>query len=118
MKQMQLNIDRRKFLKLSGITGAGLMLGLSTKANGITSIVSITDASSSFELTPFVMIENTGVITIFNPNTIIDKGTFENGPAFSAGIEYVIVNGVFALKNGKTVENVFAGQPVYGKFKK
>jgi dihydroorotase len=57
-------------------------------------------------------------ITIFNPNTIIDKGTFESGPAFSEGIEYVIVNGVFALKNGKTVGNVFPGQAVYGKFKK
>jgi N-acyl-D-aspartate/D-glutamate deacylase len=57
-------------------------------------------------------------ITIFNPNTIIDKGTFENGPAFSAGIEYVIVNGVVVLRNGKTVDNVFAGQAVYGKFKK
>ena len=57
-------------------------------------------------------------ITIFNPNTVIDKATFEKGLAFSEGIEYVIVNGVLALKNGKTVENVFAGQPVYGKFKK
>jgi len=57
-------------------------------------------------------------ITIFNPNTVIDKATFEKGLAFSEGIEYVIVNGVIALKNGKTVENVFSGQPVYGKFKK
>lgn len=57
-------------------------------------------------------------ITIFNPDTIIDKGTFENGPAFSAGIEYVIVNAVLVLKNGKTVDNVFAGQPIYGKYKK
>ena len=57
-------------------------------------------------------------ITIFNPNTIIDKGTFENGPAFSEGIEYVIVNGVVVLRNGKTVDNVFPGQAVYGKFKK
>lgn len=57
-------------------------------------------------------------ITIFNPNTVIDKGTFENGPAFSEGIEYVIVNGVLALKNGKTVGNIFPGQAVYGKFKK
>lgn len=57
-------------------------------------------------------------ITIFNPNTVIDKATFEKGLAFSEGIEYVIVNGVIALKNGKTVENVFPGQPVYGKFKK
>jgi dihydroorotase-like cyclic amidohydrolase len=57
-------------------------------------------------------------ITIFNPNTVIDKATFENGLAFSEGIEYVIVNGVVVLKNGKTVKNSFPGQPIYGKFKK
>jgi len=57
-------------------------------------------------------------ITIFNPNTIIDKATFEKGLEFSAGIEYVMVNGSFVLKNGKTVSNVFPGQAVYGKFKK
>lgn len=56
-------------------------------------------------------------ITIFNPNTIIDKATFEKGLEFSAGIEYVMVNGNFILKNGKTVSNVFPGQAVYGKFK-
>jgi hypothetical protein len=57
-------------------------------------------------------------ITIFNPDTVIDKATFEKGLEFSAGIEYVMVNGTFVLKNGKTVTNVFAGQAVYGKFKK
>ena len=57
-------------------------------------------------------------ITIFNPDTIIDKATFEKGLEFSAGIEYVMVNGSFVLRNGKTVAGVFAGQPVYGKFKK
>ncbi len=57
-------------------------------------------------------------ITIFNPNTIIDKATFEKGLAFSEGIEYVMVNGVFALKKGKTIGNVFPGQAVYGKYKK
>ena len=57
-------------------------------------------------------------ITIFNPATVTDKATFDKGLAFSEGIEYVIVNGVIALKDGKTVANVFAGQPVYGKFKK
>ena len=57
-------------------------------------------------------------ITIFNPNSVIDKATFEKGLAFSEGIEYVIVNGVFVLKNGKTISNVFPGQPVYGKYKR
>ena len=57
-------------------------------------------------------------ITIFNPNTVIDKSTFEKGLAFSEGIEYVLVNGTIALKNGKTVDHVFPGQAVYGKFKR
>ena len=57
-------------------------------------------------------------ITIFNPTTIIDKATFEKGLEFSAGIEYVMVNGTFVLKNGKTVAAVFPGQAVYGKYKK
>jgi dihydroorotase len=56
-------------------------------------------------------------ITIFNPSTVIDKASFEKGLAFSEGIEYVIVNGVIVLKNGKTVADVFPGQPVYGKYK-
>ncbi len=57
-------------------------------------------------------------ITIFDPNTIIDKATFEEGLEFSEGIAHVLVNGIFVLKNGETVPNVFPGQAVYGKFKK
>ncbi len=57
-------------------------------------------------------------ITIFNPNTVIDKATFDKGLEFSGGIEFVMVNGTFVLKYGKTVSNVFPGQPVYGKYKK
>jgi dihydroorotase-like cyclic amidohydrolase len=57
-------------------------------------------------------------ITIFNPDNIIDKATFEKGLEFSSGIEYVIVNGTFVVKKGKTVPGALPGQPVYGKFKK
>jgi hypothetical protein len=57
-------------------------------------------------------------ITIFNPDTILDKATFEKGLEFSAGIEYVMVNGSFVLRNGKTESKVFPGQAVFGKFKK
>jgi dihydroorotase-like cyclic amidohydrolase len=57
-------------------------------------------------------------ITIFNPETIIDKATFEEGLKFSEGVEYVLVNGVLVLKKGKKVEGVFPGQAVYGKYKK
>jgi dihydroorotase len=57
-------------------------------------------------------------ITVFDPATITDKATFEKGLAFSEGVEYVFVSGVMVLKNGKTIPNIFPGQPVYGKFKK
>lgn len=57
-------------------------------------------------------------ITIFNPNTVADQASFEKGLKFSTGIEYVLVNGTLVLKNGKTLNTVFPGQPVYGKYKK
>ncbi len=57
-------------------------------------------------------------ITIFDPDKIIDKSTFEKGLEFSEGIEFVLVNGVMVVKNGSTVKNVFPGKPVYGKYKK
>ena len=57
-------------------------------------------------------------ISIFNPNTITDKASFESGLAFSEGMEYVLVNGKIVLKNGKRLSNTFPRQPIYGKFKK
>lgn len=57
-------------------------------------------------------------ITVFDPNTITDKASFENGLAFSEGVTYVIVNGQLLLKKGKIVENIYPGQPIYGKLKK
>ena len=56
-------------------------------------------------------------ITIFDSEKIIDKATFENGLAFSEGVQYVLVKGVFVLKEGKTVNNTFPGQPIFGKYK-
>ena len=57
-------------------------------------------------------------ITVFNPKSVIDKSTFDKGLEFSEGIMYVLVNGTFVIKNSKTVPNVFAGKPVYGKYKR
>ena len=57
-------------------------------------------------------------ITIFDPKTVRDKATFEKGLAFSEGIQHVLVNGVPVIKNGDTVEGVFPGEPVYGKYKR
>ena len=75
------NIDRRNFLRITGITGAGLVFGLS--ANGETAVGELS-ASNIFEITPFVIIEKTGQITIFNTRPEIGQGTFQSVPAMIA----------------------------------
>jgi N-acyl-D-aspartate/D-glutamate deacylase len=50
-------------------------------------------------------------ITVFDPQRIIDKATFEDPLQYSAGIQFVLVNGIPVLSNGQLVEGVFPGRP-------
>jgi N-acyl-D-aspartate/D-glutamate deacylase len=38
---------------------------------------------------------------VFDPETITDKATFENPNQFSVGMDYVLVNGVSVIAEGK-----------------
>ena len=49
-------------------------------------------------------------ITVFDPNTVIDKATFEEPMQYSQGIQYVLVNGVPVVNDGKLVDGVFPGR--------
>jgi len=49
-------------------------------------------------------------ITVFDPQRIIDKATYENPLQYSEGIQFVLVNGVPVLKDGQLVEGVFPGR--------
>jgi len=49
-------------------------------------------------------------ITIFDANTIIDKATYEKPLQYSEGIQFVLVNGVPVVKDGKLVDGVFPGR--------
>jgi N-acyl-D-aspartate/D-glutamate deacylase len=49
-------------------------------------------------------------ITVFDPARIIDKATFDDPLQYSAGIQFVLVNGVAVLKDGQLVEGVFPGR--------
>jgi N-acyl-D-aspartate/D-glutamate deacylase len=49
-------------------------------------------------------------ITIFDPATIIDRSTYEKPATPSVGINFVLVNGVPVLKNGKLVDVIFPGK--------
>lgn len=56
-------------------------------------------------------------ITVFNPETIIDKADFK-GLQFSEGVEFVLINGTFVVKNGENVEGAMPGRPVLGKYRR
>jgi dihydroorotase len=51
-------------------------------------------------------------IVVFNPDTIIDRGTYENPVQAPDGIKYVLVNGAVALDDTKLVDGVRAGTAV------
>ena len=51
-------------------------------------------------------------ITVFDPETVIDRGDYTNAAVPSGGIEYVFVNGVLTIEGGEYVEGARAGRPV------
>lgn len=49
-------------------------------------------------------------ITVFDPQTVIDKATFEEPMQFSGGIQFVLVNGTPVISEAKTVAGVMPGK--------
>jgi N-acyl-D-amino-acid deacylase len=52
-------------------------------------------------------------ITVFNPETIIDKATYQDPTQLSVGVDYVFVNGKLEFENGK-LTGAKAGRPLRG----
>lgn len=50
-------------------------------------------------------------LTIFDPQQIIDKSTFQEPAKYSEGIKFVVVNGVLIVKDGQ-LQSVFPGRPI------
>lgn len=54
-------------------------------------------------------------ITVFDPNTVADRSTFQNPRQFSAGIIHVLVNGVPVVQDGRLqIERGGPGRPLRG----
>ena len=51
-------------------------------------------------------------IVVFNPDTIIDRGTYENPVQAPEGIKYVMVNGTVTVDDGKLADGTKAGKAV------
>jgi isoquinoline 1-oxidoreductase subunit beta len=79
------SIDRRNFLRLTGVTGAAFILGIKqAKSNGIPAILNLSNKADLYQLTPWVIIEKTGQITIMNPKPEMGQGTYQSVPALIA----------------------------------
>jgi isoquinoline 1-oxidoreductase beta subunit len=93
-KPTQTAIDRRGFLKAAGLTGAAFALGLSSTEAIAGPVLNLSAQPGlaqpgaalleSVELTPFIIIEKSGRITLMNPRPEIGQGTFQSVPALIA----------------------------------
>ena len=55
-------------------------------------------------------------LTIFDPQTISDRATFQEAAKESAGVKFVIVNGVMVVKDSQLQANVHPGGPIRAPF--
>jgi len=51
-------------------------------------------------------------ISVFDPNRVIDKATFENPRQYSEGFRYVLVEGTFVVREGQLQEGLAPGQGI------
>jgi N-acyl-D-aspartate/D-glutamate deacylase len=51
-------------------------------------------------------------IAVFDPDTVIDKSTFEKSRQYSEGFRYVLVGGTFVVRDGKLQAGVFPGHGI------
>ncbi|AYQ32571.1 xanthine dehydrogenase family protein molybdopterin-binding subunit [Runella sp. SP2] len=79
------SINRRNFLKYTGLSGAGLVLGISNANAAVVTATAVVETGQALSLlTPYIIIEKTGKITIFNTKPEIGQGTFQSIPALIA----------------------------------
>ena len=57
-------------------------------------------------------------ITIFDPQKVLDRATYESPAQNSTGIVDVLVGGVFVIRDGAEIAGTFPGQPILGERRK
>lgn len=80
----QSSVNRRDFLRYSGLSGVAFILGISaTKGSNQIENMSLLDGSS-VQLTPYIIIEKSGKITLFNTKPELGQGTQQSITALIA----------------------------------
>ncbi len=80
---MSNNIQRRDFLKSLGLAGIGLGIGIDGFSK-TASLVKVEPAFFSLEINPFIIIDNTGKITLVNSRPDMGQGSTQAVPSLLA----------------------------------
>lgn len=75
--------SRREFLRLSSLSGLGLMLGVSSFGKNA-SVVKLAEEALQLEINPFIIIDNLGNITLVNPRPDMGQGSTQAVPSLLA----------------------------------
>jgi dihydroorotase len=73
------------------------------------------DVSPQMKRKGRIQIGSDADITIFDAEHIVDTADFDRDLSFSSGVEYVLVNGKFVVREGALVEGARPGQAILGK---
>src|ERR1044072_7023758 len=83
MSAQEKNISRRDFIKISGLTGAALTLGVYFQGSAKAATIVKAD-SSSVELNAWISIDTSGKVTIINHRAEMGQGSFQAVPQIIA----------------------------------
>ena len=111
---IQNKVSRRNFIKVSGITGAALTLGLYTPTKGAELEVLKTDMAKNLgvELNAWISIDTAGKVTIMNHRAEMGQGAFQAVPQMIAEeleVDLDQVNIVFGIGNEKKYGSQITG---------
>jgi N-acyl-D-amino-acid deacylase len=106
-------------LRPDGVLGEGIphprsygtfprVLGKYVREDGVLTLEAAVRKMSAFSA-EILGLEDRGVlvegnwadVVVFDPQTVSDRGTFEEPEQFPVGIEYVLVNGILVIENGE-----------------
>ncbi|MCP9755156.1 xanthine dehydrogenase family protein molybdopterin-binding subunit [Lacihabitans sp. CCS-44] len=75
--------NRREFIKNLGLTGIGLSIGIDGFSKNV-ALKKLTPATLALEINPFIIIENTGKITLVNSRPDMGQGSTQAVPSLLA----------------------------------
>lgn len=107
------NFSRRNFIKLAGLGGTALCLGLNFISEANAAIIKPHDADdAAIEMNPWIIINTAGLVTIVNHRAEMGQGSYQSVPQIVAEeleVDLADINIVFAPGNKAKYGNQITG---------